>query len=113
MATQTSDKVHNLREKYPDKVPVIVSRDKKSTNIQDIGTIKYLVQDNITVGQFVYLLRKKIKIDSIESIYLYAKYKNKSIALNNTLEMITVFEKYKNVNDNKLYLIYAGENTFG
>ena len=113
MTTQQPNNICDLREKYPNKVPVIVSRDKNSKRIKDIGVTKYLVQDNITIGQFVYLLRKKIKVDSTDSIYLYAYYKGKSISLNNTLEMISVFDEYKNINDNKLYLIYAGENTFG
>ena len=48
----------DLRLKYPDKVPVVIKRAKNSKNIKNLGEIKYLIQDYITVGQFIYILRK-------------------------------------------------------
>ena len=65
-----------IREKYPDKVPVVLKRSKDSKNMKNIGVVKYLVQDHITVSQFMYIIRKKIKIDSTEALYLYANEQN-------------------------------------
>ena len=99
----------SLREKYPDKVPVVLKRNKGSKHIKDIGVVKYLVQDYITVSQFMYIIRKKIKIDSTEALYLYANEQN---VLNNNLDMIAVYNEYKS-DDGLLKLTYAGENVFG
>ena len=99
----------SLREKYPNKVPVVLKRSKDSKNIKDIGVVKYLVQDYITVSQFMYIIRKKIEIDSTEALYLYA---NEQYMLNNNLDMIAVYDEYKS-DDGLLKLTYAGENVFG
>ena len=68
--------VKNLREKYPDKVPLVIKRDKSTKTIKDVGTLKYLVQDNITVAQVIFILRKKIEIESTDSFFMYV-YKDK------------------------------------
>lgn len=104
-----------LRLKYPDKIPVVVKKDKSSKNLKDIGTMKYLVQDHITVGQFIYILRKRIELNQEEALYLYANISksNTQYILNANDEMISIYENYKNEKDCILYLIYAGENVFG
>ena len=106
---------NKLRLKYPDKVPVVVKKDKSSKNLKDIGTIKYLVQDHITVGQFIYILRKRIELNQEEALYLYANIgKSKTqYVLSANDEMISIYENYKSEKDCILYLVYAGENVFG
>tara|TARA_Y100001970_G_C13830776_1_gene649582 strand:+ start:211 stop:540 length:330 start_codon:yes stop_codon:yes gene_type:complete len=105
----------DLRLKYPDKVPVVIKRANKSKNIKDIGNIKYLIQDYITVGQFIYILRKRIELNPDEALYLYAIDSNSKneYALNGNTEMIAIYNEYKNKKDSILYLKYAGENVFG
>ena len=106
---------NKLRLKYPDKVPVLVTRSKKCKNLKDIGDVKYLIQDYITVGQFIYILRKRIEIKQDEALYLYAidgKTKNEYV-LSGNLEMISVYNEYKNDTDSILHIIYAGESVFG
>ena len=106
---------NKLRLKYPDKVPVVVKKDKSSKKLKDVGTIKYLVQDHITVGQFIYILRKRIELSPEEALYLYANIdKSKTqYVLSGNDEMITIYNNYKNEKDCILHLIYAGENVFG
>jgi len=105
----------DLRLKYPDKVPVVIKRAKNSKNIKNLGEIKYLIQDYITVGQFIYILRKRIKLNEDEALYLYAVDSNSKneYALNGNSDMITIYNEYKNKDDSILYLKYAGENVFG
>ena len=106
---------NKLRLKYPDKVPVVIKKDKSSKKLTDIGTIKYLVQDHITVGQFIYILRKRIELSPEEALYLYANINNSKsqYVLSANDEMITVYNNYKNEKDCILHLVYAGENVFG
>ena len=40
-----------IRDKYPDRIPIIVERDDNN-DVPDIDKKKFLVPDNITMGQF-------------------------------------------------------------
>ena len=60
-----------IREKYPDRVPIIVGKSNKSTDIPDIDKKKYLVPSDLTIGQFVYVIRKRIKLQPEKAIYLF------------------------------------------
>ncbi|WVZ12639.1 hypothetical protein V8G54_017169 [Vigna mungo] len=140
-----------IRDKYPDRIPVIVERaertdipdiDKKklviilglsfvccvSNNVTVVWTVKmdkleadqhrtidalflrakYLVPADLTVGQFVYVVRKRIKVGAEKAIFVF---------INNTLPptaalMSSIYEENKD-DDGFLYMTYSGENTFG
>ncbi|PQQ18391.1 autophagy-related protein 8C [Prunus yedoensis var. nudiflora] len=96
-----------IREKYPDRIPVIVEKAARS-NIPDIDKKKYLVPADLSVGQFVYVVRKRIKLEAEKAIFVFVK---------NTLPptaavMSTIYEENKD-EDGFLYLTYSGENVFG
>lgn len=58
------------RQKYVDRIPVICEKVEKS----DIATIdkkKYLVPADLTVGQFVYVIRKRIKLSPEKAIFIF------------------------------------------
>ena len=52
-----------IREKYPDRIPVICEKDPRS-DIPPVDKRKYLIPMDLTVGQFVYVIRKRISIPS-------------------------------------------------
>ncbi|RFU80640.1 autophagy-related atg8 [Trichoderma arundinaceum] len=59
-----------IRQKYSDRIPVICEKVEKS----DIATIdkkKYLVPADLTVGQFVYVIRKRIKLSPEKAIFIF------------------------------------------
>ena len=59
-----------IRQKYADRIPVICEKVEKS----DIATIdkkKYLVPSDLTVGQFVYVIRKRIKLSPEKAIFIF------------------------------------------
>eukprot|EP00898_Chlorokybus_atmophyticus_P007310 jgi/Chlat1/7580/Chrsp63S07068 len=96
-----------IREKYPDRIPVIVEKAEKS-DIPDIDKKKYLVPADLTVGQFVYVIRKRIKLSPEKAIFIF---------VNNVLPptaalMSAIYEEHKD-EDGFLYITYSGENTFG
>ncbi|KAK4581144.1 hypothetical protein RGQ29_024711 [Quercus rubra] len=57
-----------IREKYPDRVPA------ERSDIPDIDKKKYLVPADLTVGQFVYVVRKRIKLGAEKAICLCEKH---------------------------------------
>ncbi|KAJ6879131.1 hypothetical protein NC652_032632 [Populus alba x Populus x berolinensis] len=59
-----------IREKYPDRIPVIVEKAERS-DIPNIDKIKYLVPADLTVGQFVYVIRKRIKLSAEKAIFIF------------------------------------------
>merc|ERR1712167_471641 len=96
-----------IRDKYPDRIPVIVEKADKS-DIVDIDKKKYLVPADLTVGQFVYVIRKRIKLSPEKAIFIF---------VNNVLPptaqlMSKIYEESKD-EDGFLYVTYSGENTFG
>ena len=96
-----------ILEKYSDRVPIIVEKDPKS-DVDDIDKKKYLVPKDLTMGQFMFVIRKRIKLSSEKAIYMF---------INNTLPpssafLSTLYEEHKD-DDGFLYLTYSGENYFG
>ncbi|KAF8370124.1 hypothetical protein HHK36_003266 [Tetracentron sinense] len=96
-----------IREKYPDRIPVIVEKAERS-DIPDIDKKKYLVPADLTVGQFVYVVRKRIKLSAEKAIFIFVK----NILPPTAAMMSAIYEENKD-EDGFLYMSYSGENTFG
>ncbi|KAK4482104.1 hypothetical protein RD792_007416 [Penstemon davidsonii] len=96
-----------IREKYPDRIPVIVEKAERS-DIPDIDKKKYLVPADLTVGQFVYVVRKRIKLSAEKAIFIFVK----NILPPTAAMMSAIYEENKD-EDGFLYMTYSGENTFG
>ena len=94
-------------EKYPDKIPVIVEKYSKSS-IKNIDKNKYLVSGDMTMSQFIYIIRKRIKLKSSEALFFFVN----NILCNNSQSMIEIYNLYKD-KDGFLYIEYSAENTFG
>ncbi|KAG7962908.1 hypothetical protein I3843_09G090500 [Carya illinoinensis] len=100
-------KAAQIREKYPDRVPVIVEKAERS-DIPDIDKKKYLVPADLTVGQFVYVVRKRIKLSVEKAIFVFVKN-----TLPPTASLISAIYKENKDEDGFLYMTSSGENTFG
>ncbi|KAL6136894.1 hypothetical protein ACLB2K_062189 [Fragaria x ananassa] len=96
-----------IREQHPDRVPVIVEKAEKS-DVPDIEKNKYLVPADITVGQLVFVIRKKIKLDADQAIFVFVK----DILPPTAALMSSIYEENKD-EDRFLYMTYSGESTFG
>merc|ERR1712125_205896 len=96
-----------IRAKYPDRVPVICEKAVRS-DIPDIDKKKYLVPADLTVGQFQYVIRKRIKLAPEKALFVFIA---NNIPPNGAL-MSTVYEEQKD-EDGFLYVKYSGESTFG
>uniref|UniRef100_A0A3Q2QZ76 Gamma-aminobutyric acid receptor-associated protein-like 2 n=1 Tax=Fundulus heteroclitus TaxID=8078 RepID=A0A3Q2QZ76_FUNHE len=96
-----------IRNKYPDRVPVIVEK-VSGSQIVDIDKRKYLVPSDITVAQFMWIIRKRIQLPSEKAIFLFV---DKTVP-QSSLTMGQLYDKEKD-EDGFLYVAYSGENTFG
>ena len=97
-----------IREKYPERLPIIVERHSTALNVPEIDSNKFLVQDDLTFGQMVYVIRKRVEIPSDQAMYFFV---NGKVMPFNKL----IFDIYDNnqSKDGFIYLTYSGESTFG
>jgi GABA(A) receptor-associated protein len=97
-----------IKEKYPDRIPVIIEKSVNSS-VNNINKHKYLVPSDLTVGQFIHVIRKRIQAQPEQGIFIFVK--EKILPPTSSL-MITMYENYAD-SDGFLYMIYSSENTFG
>ena len=97
----------NVYQKYPDRVPVIVLK-HKSSDLPDIDKCKYLVPKDMTMSQFMFVIRKRIKLDSSQTLFITVN--NGLVTTSNVLSSIYHDNKDE---DGFLYVTYTNENVFG
>ena len=96
-----------VRDKYSNRCPVIVEKIGKS-DLPDIEKKKFLVPDDLTMGQFICIIRQKIQLPAEKAIYLFI---NGKIPPSSAL-ISEINEEHKD-DDGFLYIKYSGEKTFG
>jgi len=95
--------------KHPDRIPVIVERSQKAEpDVPFIDKKKFLVPD-LTVGQFVYVIRKRMTLRPEKALYLH--FNNKLYSTSDLMR--NVYEAEKDPECSFLFCTYTGENTFG
>ncbi len=97
-----------IRSKYPDRIPIICEKASRKSDVPDIDKNKYLVPVDLTVGQFIYVIRKRIKLPPESALFLFI---NGTVPTASSL-MSNIYESQKDP-DGFLYITYAKENTFG
>ncbi len=104
-----AQEVARIREKYPDRIPVICER-ARDCKLPEIDKNKFLVPDDLTVGQFVFVIRQRLKtLSSHVALYLFIDSKIPQTGA-------TLHSLYGNRTDKEdgfLYVTYSGENAFG
>ncbi len=100
---------NQVLERYPDRVPVIIERSKNCTNINIIDKRKYLVPIDITMSQFLWIIRRRLYLNESTALFLFNQC---GTVFQNTQLISNIYEESKD-EDGFLYLQYASENTFG
>jgi len=103
------NQAQNIINKFPTRIPIIVEIHPSSkSSIPPLDKSKYLVPQELTVGQFVYVLRKRMKLNAERAIFIF--FNNE---LPPTSECLSImYERYKE-KDLFLYAYVSSENTFG
>ncbi|KAJ3291153.1 hypothetical protein HK104_006308 [Borealophlyctis nickersoniae] len=59
---------------YPDRIPIIVERSQSARNtLPEMDKKKFLCPGEITVGQFQYVIRKRLKLAPEHALFLNIK----------------------------------------
>lgn len=99
--------INLIKEKYPKYIPIIVRPKDKSIQL---SRYKFLVNGEITVGQFMCIIRKKIKnLKSSEALFLIV---NNSLAPSSH-SLSLVYTQQIDKETNMLFFTLCNENTFG
>lgn len=97
-----------IRESFPGRVPVIIEKASRVSEIPTIDKNKFLVPIDLTLGQFIYVIRKRMCLPPEKALFVF---------INNTLPQTgtTLRQLYTQFADEDgfMYATYGGENTFG
>ena len=99
-----TSRISNL---HPDRIPVICEKSSYS-DVPDISKHKYLIPLDLTIGEFIFVIRKNIKLQSYEALFLMIN----DIIPSTTMRFNELYWNYKDP-DGFLYIVYTKENTFG
>lgn len=97
---------NRIRKKYRCRIPVIVE-EASNTNLS-LDKHKYLVPQDLTMGQFMFVIRKRLSLPPENAMYMF---------IDNTIppqsELLHVlYDKYKE-KCGFLYCVVSQESTFG
>ncbi len=93
--------------KYPGRIPIIVEK-YTDCELPDIDKMKYLVPKDMTISQFMFIMRKRIKLDPSQSLFVTVN----SVLVNSNSTICEIYDDNKD-EDGFLYVVYTSENTFG
>uniref|UniRef100_A0A3B3V0Z5 Microtubule-associated protein 1 light chain 3 gamma, like n=1 Tax=Poecilia latipinna TaxID=48699 RepID=A0A3B3V0Z5_9TELE len=94
------DEVCNIRSKFPNKLP-------KTLPLLD--KTKFLVPFELTLGQFLCLLRNKIALDGTQTLFLLVAERSMSSM---SSSMGDIYSRFRDA-DGFLYITYASQEAFG
>lgn len=94
--------------KYPDRIPILCEKCPYSRNAPKIDKHKYLAGYELTVGQFMLIIRKRMHVKPEIGLYMFI---NGIIPSNSSL-LRNLYSDFKD-DDGFLYITYDVENTFG
>jgi len=102
-----TEEANKIIDKYPDRIPIIVEK-HNSCDYENLKKTKFLSPKNLTLGQFVYIIRQNIKLTPEKAIFVTIN----GILPQTSALIIDLYETHKD-EDNFLYITYSSENTFG
>jgi GABA(A) receptor-associated protein len=96
-----------ILQKYPSRIPIICEKNKKC-KLPDLDKKKYLLEPTITIGQFIFIIRKRLQINEYDALFISI---NGNIPPTSAM-ISNCYAKYKEA-DGFMYIKYTSENTFG
>lgn len=98
-----------IRMRFPTKIPIIVERYSKETDLPQLEKRKFLVPQEFTMSQFVSIIRSRMKVGPTKALFFLVN--NRSlVSLSKTLAEIYAEHRSE---DGFLYIHYASQEVFG
>ena len=97
-----------ILKQHPDRIPVVVECSEQLQSIHPLKKNKFIVPYELTLAQFMFVIRKHMKLDPEYAIYVFINNR-----LHPTTSLIgTIYEKEKD-EDGFMYMDVFQESTFG
>jgi GABA(A) receptor-associated protein len=97
-----------IRSRYPDRIPIIMEKHTSLNNLATMNQTKFLVPETITVAELLFILRKRIKLEPHQALFLFI-----NETMPNSSDIINTLYINHVKEDGFLYITYSTENTFG
>jgi GABA(A) receptor-associated protein len=102
-------RTQTLKQKYPDRIPIIV--DRLNTNVPIPLKHKFLVPKDLRVAEFLGVVRRYLPtLHSAEALFLFVG--DTQTIPPGTALLSRIYAEYHDV-DNFLYMVICKENVFG
>lgn len=98
-----------IKTRYPDRIPIICEIIESHKGEIKLDKTKYLVPSDLTVGQFLYIIRKRIKLSADKAVFLFSE----DNTLPATSSLMSALFKEKANKDGFMYFMISNESTFG
>lgn len=95
--------------KYPTRIPIICHRSSSCKDAPVMGKKKFLVPRDMTMANFMFIIRQKMKLEQEKSIFLFVN-DNSMVP---TSQLISQVYQDHGDKDGFLYIKYGMESTFG
>lgn len=100
-----------IMNNYPDRIPIICEKQITGTSVNSLrllDKVKYLVPQTMTVVEFIFVIKKRLRMRPIESLFFMSN----GIMLSGNSYLQDIYERHKST-DGFLYIVYTEENVFG
>ena len=109
-------KIEEILKKYPNRIPVIITSKtiKFTDNNKNKNNSNFIIPSNITMAEFIIMIRKRIELLQEESVFVFVidKKTKKDIMVPASSTMETIYSQYKD--DNLILKLYfEKEAVFG
>ena len=98
-----------IKQLHPDRIPIVCEKAKNQIALPIMDKVKYLVPYDITVSQFLTVVRKRLSLKPEVALMLSVE---NGIVPSSIASIGSLHEEYRDA-DGFLYIEYYQENTFG
>ncbi|OWR46465.1 uncharacterized protein LOC116774124 isoform X2 [Danaus plexippus] len=107
--TGSNKEVQVIRDRFPNKIPLYVERYSREKEVPVLGRNKFLVPQELTMSQFLYIIRTKMKLRDSQALYLLV---NDKVLVSHSMTMSQAYEQFRST-DGFLHITYAAQQVFG
>ena len=104
----TFGEIDKLKEKYPGKIPIFVTKSPNARDIPDITKHRFLAPSDLRLSQFIWVIRKQIRLPPEKALFMFV---NNTLPTSSSL-LSELYSLHKSP-DGALRMSYTSENTFG
>lgn len=110
---QRRTEAHKMLEKFPSRRPIIVEKsNKNSKDLPALKKHKFLSPSDLTVGQFVYIIRKQLTLPPETALFMFIRSAEGDVMPTSSTTILEIYKSYSD-EDGFVYMFYCGESTFG